>query len=122
MGESTKFHHNEDTNNALLISHKEVMNISDGQEKEINSELSSVSKKPKDSKYILYYFGKNEGWNPHKYLDLSKCQVSDSVLTADEKLLGSVGNFVAIVVHHVLFDFWRKHSTRYSSFYTKMHS
>ncbi len=113
MRESPTFHHNEDTN-AVLDSHKGIMNISDGQEEQTNSELARVSKKPKDTKYILYYFGKKEGWNPHKHLQLSKCQVSDCVLTTDEKQLGSVGNFDAVVVHNVLYDIVRNTSTRYS--------
>ncbi len=72
------------------------------------SQASNVSKQiGGKTKYILYYFGKVKGWNPHKYIDLSQCQVSDCVLTTNEKILKSSGDFDAVVVGHPLYDIVR---------------
>ncbi len=75
---------------------------------------SKITRKTSNgTKYILYHYGAVEGWFPHQFEKISQCQVSDCVLTANHTLLGSHGNFDAVVVGNPLYDIARD-KTRYS--------
>ncbi len=82
-------------------------------ERESARQSSSVTKVSGDTKYILYYYGRVEGWFPHGHYDFSECPVSDCVQTTNSTLLGSHGNFDAVVVGNPLYSIlWN--GTRYS--------
>lgn len=85
-------------------------------EQKLHSSLqtTNVTHVSQGTKYILYYYGRVEGWFPHRFgKDISDCPVSDCVLTTNRTLLGSHGNFDAVVVGNALSSIlWN--GTRYS--------